>query len=68
MSKSYRESHLDIGVMVRSHQKYFAPDCPVGLSEDCWKQWVPHPIFAVRSDSREQIIIGVNEPLKRQHV
>ena len=26
------------------------------LALDRWKQWVPHPIFAVRSDSREQII------------
>ena len=36
--------------------KKFAPDCPIGLASDRWKQWVPHPIFPIRSDSREQII------------
>ena len=31
------------------HTKYiffkFAPDCPIGLALDRWKQWVLHPIF-----------------------
>ena len=48
--------------MVRSHQRYYAPDSPIGLQKLVAAPTASNSLQTVRSDSREQIIFGMNEP------